>query len=70
MSIKGIKEALSKGPVSSQVGKRTITLAKLSGSYHITISEPGRKPMVWQYQREKIAIERFEKNVSLLRRSL
>lgn len=70
MTTREIRDALSSGPVSVRVGKRTVSLEKLSGSYHLTIVEPDKKPKVWQYGNMKIAIDRFQKNLSVLRRSL
>lgn len=60
-------EALRKGPVKVQIGERTITLKKLGSTYHIIITEPGKRPKAWQYA-SALAINRFEKHIELMRR--
>jgi len=68
MSNKRILAALERGPLKTQVGRKTVVLEKREKTYHIFLHEPGRKSQGWQYQ-SPIAIERYERLVDLLRRS-
>lgn len=56
------------GGHSVSVGEKTVAIRKKDGTYHITVREPKKRPLLWIYRNSSTAVDRFQEQVDFCER--